>query len=316
MEEEIKKQQILQKSLSLSNLDTFSIEKKKKEIESGIKKEKIMKSLESIPSLNLVNKFSKTTASILIYKILCIQFPHYQITSDNGKNYLIRKLSFQESFIRGTSIPNLPDNLKQKLMNEIKVELFSRNSARNLLALSQSQENISSSNLEIFIEKNFKNDNQQESQNEDDTEEVIPSAHSLLQMKRFSPISTNRIQRSQTVPILNVVPSTKEFYNEMQKSIISFQSFQNNFYELREDLEKKYRLLQGDVMKINGDIQYCLNIIHELKVSCFKDFDPLVDKEDVVKELDIINRKEEDLKYKRKKIFTTKPYVPSKKIKN
>ena len=77
MEEEIKKQQILQKSLSLSNLDTFSIEKKKKEIESGIKKEKIMKSLESIPSLNLVNKFSKTTASILIYKILCIQFPHY-----------------------------------------------------------------------------------------------------------------------------------------------------------------------------------------------------------------------------------------------
>ena len=179
-------------------------------------------------------------------------------------------------------------------MGDLKSEIFSRNSARNLLALSQSTEelNTSTSNLDQFIENNFKNENllsvstnsisnnnpapnnDSQKEEEEDTEEVLPSAHSLLQMKRFSPRNPNRIVRSQTLPLFHRHKhSLKDFYVEVQKTVVSTQSFQNSFNEFRDDLERKQRILHGDVMKVIGEIQHYRRIFSEFKHKVFSSKD-------------------------------------------
>ena len=102
MEEELKTQQILQKSHSLQNIYSHALEKKKREIQKGIDKEDILNQLKKMPELNIKNKFSETIVKLIFGKILHILFPNHLISSDDGKNYLIRKISFQESFLRGT----------------------------------------------------------------------------------------------------------------------------------------------------------------------------------------------------------------------
>ena len=270
------------KSISKSKSTGSLVEGEEKEgvnLSGGIEKDKLVEHLSLLPNSNLRNnKVGCVFAKVLIPKILAILFPHKKaprnFSSDDGRHFALRRLTVEESYLRGTEVPSIPADTKEELMREVREEIYNRNSARNLLALAQDKPEVQDKWSEFVsqVEKSAVK------------EEESDDVHATLLQLKYSPVPLRKPRRARTVPVLNVEPSLEACTTEINRTLSQQLVLKVAVKELASDVKKKYVSAQGDLIRLINDAQSLSFYFRQLESCFFPEGGPQVSEEEVEKE--------------------------------